>query len=447
VLTAFVVESYQSLQENYAETTVLLLRQISRQLADPSLPPAPDFPEEFRAQTSDIQVNICWLLSLLLSLLAAFFGILFKQWIRTYIKWTGVIPEREAVILRQYRYENLESWKLGMILTMLPVLLQVSVILFVIGLLDFMWNINFAVGKIITVFGVLGLTVVTAVTVFPLFSETCPYRSPLPELLLGISSNVSHYFRHGSFHVYRCLRTATCLLVPRRLPDSDLEPNPISRSHEPLPYVVSKTMASSWNKVDAEGIKAHGKSGSIPISVEALRYLCCTTRSEDIWTKALTRLVGEYGASDFAPADVWWSIICHIFGNNTRKAMLTWERCDRYLLSLTQHSQFQDALRQFCMQSYLQTRPEDLQPDYVFTITMILVQLIGKTNSGTIQGGHLQDVSYILAGKLQLISEFHVHDITVCLHHILTGADSGSVVWTASSEFHIFVSMMHSPSC
>jgi hypothetical protein len=42
VLTAFVVESYQSLQEDYTKTSADLLRQISHQLANASFPAAGD---------------------------------------------------------------------------------------------------------------------------------------------------------------------------------------------------------------------------------------------------------------------------------------------------------------------------------------------------------------------------------------------------------------------
>jgi hypothetical protein len=78
VLTGFVVESYQSLQEDYTQTSVDILRQISHQLANSSLPAAPDS-SQFQAQRSDVRVNVCWFVSLLLSLIVAPFGIYLKQ--------------------------------------------------------------------------------------------------------------------------------------------------------------------------------------------------------------------------------------------------------------------------------------------------------------------------------------------------------------------------------
>jgi hypothetical protein len=166
VLTAFVVESYQSLQEDLAQTSVDLLRHISHQLANSSYPSAPDS-SQFQAQQSDVRVNVCWFVSLLLSLVVALFGIFLKQWMRTYMKWTDVTPDREAVVIRQVRYRGLETWRLGTILTLLPTLLQLSVILFLSGLLVFLWNLDRMVAIVMAV--LLGITffLVAAVTVLP----------------------------------------------------------------------------------------------------------------------------------------------------------------------------------------------------------------------------------------------------------------------------------------
>jgi hypothetical protein len=98
-------------------------------------------------------VNVCWFVSLLLSLVAALFGIFLKQWIRTYIKWAEVTLERDAVALRQHRYIGWEAWNIGLVLTVLPVLLQIAVILFLIGLLVFLWNLNQVVASVMLALG------------------------------------------------------------------------------------------------------------------------------------------------------------------------------------------------------------------------------------------------------------------------------------------------------
>jgi hypothetical protein len=127
-----------------------LLRHISYQLANSSFPAAPNS-SQFQAQRSDVRVNVCWFVSLLLSLVVALFGIFLKQWMRTYIKWTDITPDREAVALRQFRYRGLETWRLGAILALLPTLLQLSVILFLSGLLIFLWNLDPMVAYVMAV--------------------------------------------------------------------------------------------------------------------------------------------------------------------------------------------------------------------------------------------------------------------------------------------------------
>jgi hypothetical protein len=88
-VTAFTIESYKLLQEDYTQTTADLLRHISHQLANSSIPAAPQN-SEFQVQIGDEKVNVLWFVSLSLSLFVALFGIFFKQWMRSYMEWTDV---------------------------------------------------------------------------------------------------------------------------------------------------------------------------------------------------------------------------------------------------------------------------------------------------------------------------------------------------------------------
>ena len=70
-----------------------------------SLPTSPTF----KAPGNVVTVNILWFTSLVLSLAAALFGILAKQWCREYLKWHSVIASsRENVLIRQVRFEAWE---------------------------------------------------------------------------------------------------------------------------------------------------------------------------------------------------------------------------------------------------------------------------------------------------------------------------------------------------
>src|SRR5258708_18654578 len=98
-LTAFIVESQKKLSSDpsneiayYAQQAVVLLTQISAQLAESGSPvPStvlfpPAFPQ-FHAASSDVRVNIYWFMSLVFSLSAALGATLVQQWAREYVQF------------------------------------------------------------------------------------------------------------------------------------------------------------------------------------------------------------------------------------------------------------------------------------------------------------------------------------------------------------------------
>ncbi|KAI3605679.1 hypothetical protein WG66_011997 [Moniliophthora roreri] len=81
VVTAFVIESYQWLEEDPADTTVTLLNKLI--LVQVNGPQSISFePTQFKPDASSIRINVFWFLSLIFSLTSALFGLLCKQWIR-----------------------------------------------------------------------------------------------------------------------------------------------------------------------------------------------------------------------------------------------------------------------------------------------------------------------------------------------------------------------------
>ncbi|TFK63819.1 hypothetical protein BDN72DRAFT_802919, partial [Pluteus cervinus] len=80
-VTAFVVESYQWLDDSGDETVNLLSQLISIQLNGTITPVAA---KSFTPSPSAIRINICWFLSLVLSLTSVLIGVLCLQWLREY---------------------------------------------------------------------------------------------------------------------------------------------------------------------------------------------------------------------------------------------------------------------------------------------------------------------------------------------------------------------------
>jgi hypothetical protein len=297
-----VVESYQSLQEDHTQTTVDLLRQISRQLANPSSPAAPE-PAQFQAQRSDVQVNVCWFVSLLLSLFVALFGIFLKQWMRAYMKWTDVKPDREAVALRQFRYRGLESWRPGAILTLLPTLLQLSLILFLSGLLVFLWNIDLMVAHVMAGLSAIAFFLVALVTALPVFARSCPYRSPLSEILALslwraisiVGSAIKVSIQSGFTHAPETSRWVALTSQWRE------------RS--------KTTPPASWVQADEVAIhRYHSNNRCTSMDLSAMVHLCCTTQSQPLWSAAITAIVttATTRTTGVFYKEVWWPVFEHI---------------------------------------------------------------------------------------------------------------------------------------
>ncbi|KAI9439503.1 hypothetical protein H4582DRAFT_1797974, partial [Lactarius indigo] len=184
-VAAFIIESYKQLQPNSSDTTVLLLAQISQQLAAlsngtfitiPSTLPS----QTFRPSASAVRVNTLWFLSLTLSLTCALLATLMQQWVRRYLqvsqRWYG--PYKRARI-RTFFAEGVERFGLPRAVEALPALLRASVFLFFAGLVDFLVNINHRVAIALISAVAMGASAYFLCTALPLMYPNSPYQTPL----------------------------------------------------------------------------------------------------------------------------------------------------------------------------------------------------------------------------------------------------------------------------
>ncbi|TDL21527.1 hypothetical protein BD410DRAFT_705337, partial [Rickenella mellea] len=141
-VTVFVIESYKVLIADPTQVTVSVLMQISQQLSNGTHTPAAVLPT-FSPQSGDIAVNILWFLSLAFSLTCALAAVLVGQWARQYVRFPRSLSTiTEQARARQYVFENMQWWKMDVVVEMIPTLLHISLILFFIGLLLFLHHIN-----------------------------------------------------------------------------------------------------------------------------------------------------------------------------------------------------------------------------------------------------------------------------------------------------------------
>ncbi|PFH49574.1 hypothetical protein AMATHDRAFT_62892 [Amanita thiersii Skay4041] len=193
-VTAFTIESYKWLDEDPNATTAhLLARFLSDQAnitgavgaANTTLPSA----STFVADASVVRINIFWFLSLTLSLTTVLIGTLCLQWLREFQR-DAALPNKDALALRQMRFDSLFRWKVPSILAALPLLLQCAVVLFFAGVLDLLWKRNHVVAGVLTaaIGIVVSFMVMTTVLPFAQFLYSlqrdilsmtqCPYKSP-----------------------------------------------------------------------------------------------------------------------------------------------------------------------------------------------------------------------------------------------------------------------------
>ena len=163
-------------------------------------------------------INVLFFISLILSLAAALFSILARQWIREYLKWRSPLSEpRKNVIVRQIRYQAWEDWQVDAVIWSIPVLLEIAMVLFLLGFTVLLWTLDDAVAATITAFVVLFLLALFGFTLLPLLSRRSPYKSPVSWVFLRcfwelrdifltvLGRSRSHYVRSSARELQRDL--------------------------------------------------------------------------------------------------------------------------------------------------------------------------------------------------------------------------------------------------
>ncbi|KAJ3485505.1 hypothetical protein NLI96_g4908 [Meripilus lineatus] len=156
ILTAFLVEAYKLLQPDSSDDSRQILLEISRQLASftvtsglvnatyiPSSLPT----NSFTPKRTSVWLNGLWFVALILSLTTASLGLLVKQWLRECDDNPAITPEEHRRI-RLFRIRGLRKYKVHEMAAFLPLLLQISLILFFSGLVLFTQTVHATIGII-----------------------------------------------------------------------------------------------------------------------------------------------------------------------------------------------------------------------------------------------------------------------------------------------------------
>ncbi|KAJ3529260.1 hypothetical protein NM688_g7877 [Phlebia brevispora] len=212
VVTAFVVLSYALLERGSDDATAMIVTGISQQVAsfkissgyiNSTIPAASLGP--FVTTKLDVQLNTLWFLSLAMSLVASLFDIMVQQWLREYRTPTHS-SVREAVRLRELRRRAFHDWAVPVIISTIPILLQIALLLFLTGVCYLLLSLNKSVFKPFVIFLALALLLFAATILMPLFFRTCAYKSPTSFALL--------WFIQSCLIVLSIVATALVLVPP-----------------------------------------------------------------------------------------------------------------------------------------------------------------------------------------------------------------------------------------
>lgn len=185
VTSAFLIESYTLLKPDSSDTTnILLARLLLQQQNVLGDAPATQSIDLVCIATSSCifdppvfakRVNNLWFASLILSLATAAFAMLVKQWLREFFAGDYTSP-RTRLRIHFYRYPGLTEWHVFELVALLPLLLLVSLGLFLAGLCFFTLAVDTGIGYTTTVLVACWGISFTMATISPIFSPRCPYK-------------------------------------------------------------------------------------------------------------------------------------------------------------------------------------------------------------------------------------------------------------------------------
>ena len=177
------IESYKNLSPDPAELTVQILLHISQQLNSYTLNGSfmnntipPFIPEPFTPSETTVVANATWFASLMISLIAASYGMLVKQWLREYLANRDSSPLTRLRI-RCFRYPALAKWKVFEVVAILPLLLQLALGIFLVGMCYFASSIHPTVQWTVIPLVAVWAALLIASTFAPVFSARCPYKT------------------------------------------------------------------------------------------------------------------------------------------------------------------------------------------------------------------------------------------------------------------------------
>ncbi|KIK55387.1 hypothetical protein GYMLUDRAFT_205684, partial [Collybiopsis luxurians FD-317 M1] len=186
VVTSFIIQTSQALQPDYnhIQATLmveqnLLLRAAGNITAMKSIQsPLVDL-ENGTPSTNDLWINGLFFASLSLSLVTALLSVLVKQWLLAYASLTGTGSAKQQAFTRHFRYMGMEKWKVHEIVGVLPLVLHLSLGLFSLGFVLFVFQLDRTLSFSVIIITSVSFLMYIISIFLPVIWVDCPYRIPL----------------------------------------------------------------------------------------------------------------------------------------------------------------------------------------------------------------------------------------------------------------------------
>ncbi|KAG8830626.1 hypothetical protein FRC17_004603 [Serendipita sp. 399] len=179
VLITLIMDSKMLLKQDSTDVLIDAVIFLMNDLANGTHRPYE--PPKFQPSKQSVLINCFFFASLCLSIATALAAVLAMQWVTDYgavTRRAGSTPE-ERVKRRHFRYQGGQDWKMDAIIGALPIALHLSVLLFFVGLIVWMWDVHHSIFAVVTVCGAVAALFYALTTVLAILYPSCPYRTPL----------------------------------------------------------------------------------------------------------------------------------------------------------------------------------------------------------------------------------------------------------------------------
>jgi hypothetical protein len=130
-------------------------------------------------------VNYVWFISLSFTLVSALGGVLAKAWLAKYAPASPGVSSSDACE-RHLRALRAHQWHFGALIGGIPLLIQLSLFLFFVGLVPFIYDNNHGISYAILILIILTAAIYLFGTVLPWFSPACPFQTTMSDFIPGV---------------------------------------------------------------------------------------------------------------------------------------------------------------------------------------------------------------------------------------------------------------------